>query len=528
MITKWLQFGNTMLRRICENVPIKAERGLESMKKIIAIILAMGTFLCMTACQATPEKDIIVLKDAERMVEQAADENNGTGLDSLVIPEGRYTYESAEADGALHINVDASVEKPDSGDMPIVRVCMSSFSQETVTAIFNYLFPDGKPYDKARVQTKADIEPALLNLQKQLADGSYKDNGFTEEEFRTLISNTEAQYADAPETAPEKTVSDGTMKLLQEKGVYMLDVESDTASLQVINSPVEALSNIPKDAQIVGGCLVNYRSNTAPQYNTLGITRTDGTDIPDDAKGKLTIPYADAKAFCDGFFAAAGMDGDFSVGASFIVDDRGTGLVDGTFVDGKYVEGPKEPAKNYAYQFYYTRKVSDIPVAVNPRDGGTTGDGFSIPWCYEYACFTVDNSGLEYILWTDPLSVGETVEESSKLKSFEEIMQVFETMIKTTYEAYMDIYYSGNAQMEVNVDDIQLCLLRIREQNGDDTAGLLVPAWVFYGHNIIQGDDGVLSYDSVGGASTVWPQAPIVLLAVNAIDGSVIDIAKGY
>lgn len=498
------------------------------MKRIIAAVLILGTLLYITACQATPEKNIVVKKDTERMVEKAADESNGTQLDALVIPEGRYTYESTGADGKLHINVDAAIEKPDSGSMPIIRATMASFSQETVTAIFNYLFPGEKPYEQEKVQTKADIETVLMNMKKQLSDGSYKGNGFTEKEYNTLIAQMESQYDAAPETAPEKTVSDGTMKIQPEKGVYMLDVASDTASLQVIDSPSDALSKLPKNVQIVGGCLINYRNNKSPEYNTLGITRTDGTDIPDDAKGKLTISYADAKSLCDGFFNAAGMAEEFCVGASFVVDDRGTGLADGKFVDGEYVEGPKEAAENYAYQFYYTRKVNNIPVAVNARDGGSIGDGFSIPWCYEYACFTVDNDGLAEILWTDPINVGEIAQNDSVLKSFNEIMQVFETMIKTTYEAYLDTYYNSNAQMEVNADDIQLCLLRVREQNGDETAGLLVPAWVFYGHNIIQGDDGVMSYDSVGGGSTVWPQAPIVLLAINAIDGSIIDIAKGY
>jgi hypothetical protein len=335
------------------------------------------------------------------------------------------------------------------------------------------------------------------------------------------------------------------MRLSPEKGLYMLDVGTDTASLMVAVSSLDAMSepkdtgvpSVPEDTTVAvpnktvfgNSNIIRYSRDTAPAYNTMGITRTDGKDIPDGAKGKLTISYADAKALCDGFFAAAGMAEDFCVGASFVVDDRGTGMVDGTFVDGKYVEGPKPPAQNYAYQFYYTRKAGNIPVAVNPWDGLSFGDGLSIPWAYEFVCFTVDNEGLAHIDWKDPISVGETVQESSVLKSFDEIMQIFETMIKTTYVAYLDTYYKGNqVQMAINADDIQLCLLRIREQNGDDTAGLLIPAWVFYGHSIIQGESGELTYDSIGGASTVWPQAPIVLLAINAIDGSVIDLAKGY
>lgn len=58
---------------------------------------------------------------------------------------------------------------------------------------------------------------------------------------------------------------------------------------------------------------------------------------------------------------------------------------------------------------------------------------------------------------------------------------------------------------------------------------MLVPAWVFYGHNMAIGDeDNNVVYDIIGGGATQWPQAPIVLLAINAVDGSIIDLAKGY
>lgn len=66
---------------------------------------------------------------------------------------------------------------------------------------------------------------------------------------------------------------------------------------------------------------------------------------PKRRRGKLTISYDEAKALCDGFFAAAGMGGDFGVGAAFIVDDKGTGLVDGRWENGKYIEGLKIPRR---------------------------------------------------------------------------------------------------------------------------------------------------------------------------------------
>ena len=119
----------------------------------------LGLLLCAgcAGCQPTPEQEIVVKKDAERMIEQASSEDNGTLLDSLVIPNGRYSYESTGADGRLHIKVDASIEAPACNNIPIFRVSIGEFSQEVVTDIFNYFFPDEKPYDRVTVQTKLSI-----------------------------------------------------------------------------------------------------------------------------------------------------------------------------------------------------------------------------------------------------------------------------------------------------------------------------------------------------------------------------------
>ncbi|HWS28918.1 MAG TPA: DUF6034 family protein [Clostridia bacterium] len=489
------------------------------MRRVSACLTAVLVLFAFVSCQSTPDQAFVIKKDTERMVEQAGNAGNGTKLENLDIPKGRYVFESVGADGRLRIKVDAAVKVPDSPNIPILHVSMTGFSQETVTGVFNYLFPNEKPYDRTSVQTKAEIEGILLSLQKKLADGSYRDNDYTEEEYKALIAQWEAQYAAAPETAPERTMSDGTMQFNEIKDTYMLDVATDIASFSAMN---------PVDAAGRGGIYaIRYRRDTAPDYNTLGIVRTDGTDIPDEAQSTLTIPFANAKALCDGFFAAAGMAEEFCMGASFVVDDRGTGLT-GKFVGGKYVEDAKTPAEHYAYQFYYTRKAGAVCVAVNTKEGSSNTDGFAIPWGYEYACLTVDCGGIAQILWESPIEIDEPTQESSVLKPFDQAMQVFETMIKTVYEAGIETYYGEQTQIEINVDSIELCLLRIREQNGEDTAGLLVPAWVFYGHNIMRDDTGIVTYDFGSGGGTHWPEAPVVLLAVNAVDGSIIDLAKGY
>ena len=513
------------------------------MKKIFAILLAAITALSLAACRETPDDVVVVKKDTERLVEQAAKPENGQTLNDLAIPESNYIFNSEMEDGRLRIHVDAEVHKPDVGGMPIRKAAMSVFTQEQVTGIFNYLFPDEKPLDQGHAsETKADIEKQILALRQKLEDKSYLNNDQTEEEILALIAAAEERYKTAPEILSAPAFSDGTMVLRETQATDPdsgMDIAGTSAHFYLLSAATEdgsrgisiatAISTALKDLEEANGKngVLSYWDNSSPEYTTKGMLRTDGSSLPEAAQGKLTISYERAKKMCDGFFTAAGMSGDFRASASFIVDDKGTGLVDGKWENGVYIEGSKNPAQNYAWQFYYARTAEDIPLVTNTINGGNNSSEFQIGWNYEYICFTVDNNGFASIQWMSPIAVGEVVQENTVLKSFPEIMDVFEKIVRIQYESMLDTRYP-DGKIEINVDDIELCLMRVREPNGDGTTGLLVPTWVFYGHNIATDKVGEQSFDFSGGIANRWPEAPIVLFSINAIDGSVIDLSKGY
>lgn len=112
--------------------------------------------------------------------------------------------------------------------------------------------------------------------------------------------------------------------------------------------------------------------------------------------------------------------------------------------------------------------------------------------------------------------------------------------------------FSGEVKLDVTVSEIRLCLLRIREKNAEQTEGVLIPAWVFYGQNkatdiksgevrYLQGasvltDSGAAGPMGEGGqklsaflaASGAGENELVALFAINGVDGSIIDLAKGY
>lgn len=513
------------------------------MKRLLSIMMVIAMLFVAVACQVTPENPIVVKKDTERMIEQAAGTQSGSNLTTLGVPAGRYRFDSTGLSGRLQIMVDAEIQLPDTDDIPIIRVSSGRFSQETVTAAFNYLFPDDKPYDVSnRILTKADIEKFLLECKKKLADGSYAtDFGYTDEEYREFIASWEAELETAPDSVPDMIRSDGLMHLEMKENIgnfYNLDVSTikDKADSNSIDKAFSVITADPSSRLAVNSGFGDYLYYNNYSYNPGAKTpidyvtfvgRTDGTNLPDEASKQLTVSFQEAKGLCDSFFRAVNLSDEYCFASAFLVNDRTTGQADGKYVNGQYVPATIAEAQNYAYKLYYSHRAAGIPVFEN-ADWGLTDSGFSVPWSYECVCLIVDNHGLRKIEWTNPIAVGETVLDSSALMSFDEIISIFEVMIKTKYEAMINSFWGEQGKMEVAADAVQLCLVRIREQDTDGLKGLLVPAWVFYGNNKVIDADGRVSYNFTGGGGSNIPKEPFPLLVINAIDGSIIDLLKGY
>ncbi len=73
---------------------------------------------------------------------------------------------------------------------------------------------------------------------------------------------------------------------------------------------------------------------------------------------------------------------------------------------------------------------------------------------------------------------------------------------------------------DLYVNQIELSMLRIREQNSTEKTGLYVTTWVFYGKRVKQ----------YNGHVDILPDSyqDVILFAINAVDSSIIDLEKGY
>ena len=70
----------------------------------------------------------------------------------------------------------------------------------------------------------------------------------------------------------------------------------------------------------------------------------------------------------------------------------------------------------------------------------------------------------------------------------------------------------------IDVTHASLSLQRIMERDSY-TTGLLVPVWNFY---------GTITYEQTDGEPLDLQSGHTPLISINAIDGSVVDVDKGY
>jgi len=464
------------------------------MKRTISILMIFITAIMLASCGKTEDVTVIPT-DLERVVELSMDSQSGEpqAEEAPQAPEMEYTQEhyvfsATGADGLLTIDVDAGARYPATLQLPVARVAALGFTQEQASAYFDYFFAGEQPIvvenNGAAKVTKQSLRDLIALYEQQIADGTILlQSQLTEDEAREEIERLEAQIPDAPETVPTDVISDGTML----PGVWMnndepeelleLNVKTDNKWLNIY-TPV----NADEHAE---GHLFYDRRDTDGFYEATMTTLERNT-----SREGMNTTWDEAVALCKEFLSVCGVN-DMTVGEAFRLEENGRS----------------------AYRFRFVRTVAGAPLAVNHEI--TTYKGAKTPWGYEELIITVDDGGLCDIGWSSPVKTTEIVNTAAKAIPFSQATEIFETMVVENYTKKTERYDGMKRDVTVSVDEIVLSLLRIRDVSTDERTGLYVPAWIFYGETTTNG------YPDKN-----W--GPQIVFAINALDGTVIDMEQGY
>ncbi len=489
--------------------------------------------LLLTGCAKSPENDIVTRKNTEALVSKATetDETRKTLAENKEQPPEHYTWSYDNSTGTLHLTVEADVELPEAETIPMYRLSCTGFTQEQVTGLYDYLFQGRETWKReGESRTKADCEKEIVEARRHLEEIRQETDDRPEEEREQVLEYNQqfldellAEYETLPEESQERkvpvdsTLVEVTSSVADADGQSRDEVsmglmcESDAGDLfSVNNSPV----NSP------GWPGLYYEKEGKYRYDQDIMDAVTPQEADEKKSPDLPYTYEEAKALADEVPKAMGIDAELVQ----------TGLIEGyiqTGADtGSKEDVTTESAGAYtAFQFQYARVVDGTPVATTSSNY-VSDDETALIWPYETITILVSEVGIQQIQWDSPVAVNESVANDVPILPFEEAKAVFEELAPLAHEGKIEQHSDQDVSvsMDVHVNQVRLSLMRVKN-DGSKREGLYVPAWIFYGTettNYNYKDPG-LDGNEPSTESTPW-----IVLAVNAVDGTVIDQIEGY
>ena len=522
-------------------------------RKTLALILGMMiSTVLLAGCAETPEDSLVKMKGKEaseknyeeaEIPETQANAEETANADKTTIRDmvgASETYQSTVTDetGKLKIDTNAVVEIPEAEKASAIAVSQHPFDQAEIDLITNAFFKDAKIYTSSSYfsRTKQQVLKELTTWKGYLAEGNMDPNGWGKDEngnynldIYEVIENLEQEY----ETAPEERVleevkpqfgletSDGM------GGTYVMDDNFIGVAVTEDGTPfryiLKSFGSTPMSVKIEN----NKKYEQSEQADALffwnsyddfsannDIHLAESLPTEEELKTDIGISFEEAKALADEKVAALQ-------------------IPDMELADWEYglctyqVNSPENNdihIHDTGYMLYYTRKLDGIPVTYTNSYGGALEDMDSEmeTWDYERLNFYVTEDGIDQVEFINQYDIGKVKTERVNLKSFDEIMDIYEKMMLIQNADTLN-YEDGR---NYHIDRITFGYSRIYEPSTDSRSGVLVPVWDFFGNF-----EGMYTEEqkSQGAPETFGNyDKKCSHLTINAIDGSVIDRELGY
>lgn len=499
------------------------------MKKQIAVFLmAAASIWLMTGCAKTPDTSLVTQKNNDRLKEAALDteDENRKSLDEVKqSTTDQYTFEYTSEDGKVHISADAQVTLPETSSIPMYSLSCGEFTQEQVTSAFDYLLSGKETWimtgeDYSKEMADADILEAKQAIAEAESNPDLDEEArqYQIESYQSILDDIQEQYDSLPETAnPQKEPVDSTFRTAEVQTLAGAEqyqqVEAHTDEGDSFIAQSFALGSD-------GSSQIYYEKASGESYYRLENGEVV-TEQQADELCKCDLSYAEAKELSDGFLEAVGVPVQL---VQVSLQKAGTSLED----EEEQIETITYEEDYSAYCFYYGRIIDGTPVAVTSSQYVPHEDT-APTWLYESIRILVNSEGIVGVDWSFPVELNETIASDVDILEFSDAAAIFEEMAPLVYQGNVEETEDNTtiqSSFDVKVDRVELNLMRIKD-SGTERTGLYTPAWVFYGtqiEHLYYMEDQFASDPNLD----VTEDTPWIILAVNAIDGSIIDVTAGY
>ena len=352
--------------------------------------------------------------------------------------------------------------------------------------------------------TKSELGTYIMSLEQMKAFGTEQDIESIDAriaELRNLIPNAPDEVVmttyDGAFQTEEIFDSFGKLKgtspyirawIPESNGGYLFVQNSDTLSEDLHMEDEDGGYTRPH----VSSARLHYYVQNRPSYSRNGaVVIEQAQEVPANIAQHLNLKPDDAKKQAETLIASLGVSQMKCMGMMLVTDGN----------------------VNWGYSLEYVPIIGEIGYASISGEIADT-DAFTIDINFEHLTIIIDDSGVTSFDWDTPCQTSETIVGNANLLRFSQIDEIFQKMMVVKYEPYIEMY--GCESMQIALRKVELAYVLLREQSTANC--MLVPCWVFAGSKSTDAE--------ANGADYAFFEQP--LLIVNAIDGSIVDVAKGY
>lgn len=457
------------------------------MKRIFALLLCLALLI---ACVPTPTEDFVANKAEGRLeglIEEDAVEAYAPSSESRSLKSRLGAPETLQEEltgkvwgGTMHVNIDAAVEVPDVGAVPVCTIGKKRFSAAEKERLVKSVIGDGPYYNPNRSISERDDLKKTIERYQTLIDELWKSPNGTQEEKERWVKDMEAERNQFVR-ALQKLEVDETMHpwsgSFSDESISVATVSNDDVHVHDTRLVSYALSGI----------------DLSDSFHRRHAIRTDAERQAAETARAYLAERFETELVPMSISRLEDLDGwdgrryDQSVSTYYVEFlPQYNGIL---CYPGITEHGSDTGRQSAGYETDYTMELPSERVFVMVRDGSVVG--------------------LDYDM---PMEILRTDNENVTLLPFQKIMEIFRSHVFLNY--YLDRIDGKDGEETFHVTAVRLCYALTRKADSDEF--YLMPVWDFALDTRTYSEDGAWSYKTS------------CILSINAVDGSVVDRQVGY
>lgn len=487
--------------------------------KMRAIVLIL-MLVCMTqicACQQKPEREVITSKNDGAfdigILRSADEEHIPNATQEVLISDNFYS-----TDGSVHFVFDLDINVRAS-NMPVVQVTPHALSVEDGKRVAEVLFGDIQGYERtpslAPQYSKAEIQECIARWAPYTSNDGVKALYGIEDDFTVEVVKKKIEALTLlSDSVPDHRAQVPCKWEFQKEAYYMYSAEdAPSAESYLDNDAIMAtfeLNEISYSYDVVTRDKNDYKLNVVSAFLNAG-------DSP------LSIDEAIYKAqLCRTHKPTQEEIRAVKAKAQDMLERMNLGEWS---IDQCYVNTTGDFIQEYTIHVNAVPVFNGVPAARQPQLTDLKSETVYASNYYitETSFIFSANGDLVSFRMTSPVDIKNVINENVAVMEMEELMEITKNHLKhSDFEAY-DLRIPGMYAAEELAYTVNLCnfyygLLRVKVPNTDESY-YYVPGMMLEGIVEITGkDSGELYYMS---------EAPQAVLALNAVDGTIIELSNG-